>query len=1136
MMLRISVAILSSILAVLGTVSVVRAESQTIPIIGRGWHFVSLQVQPFPDDPASVFGAGYYDHVWAFEPGSGWFHHSPNPALTKFNDLDRIKAFQGYWIHATEPHPNGGIVVDGQRPAIFEIVGAGWHARGVFRGSGSLTEAFSPLDALSLQTAIQEIWTFEGDPPTGPTPIPGGGGGAFRKVFSAGGPAPQCPGEDCLQAGRGYWFLMNENLLVGQEISSPTECITITPRSTSGQVDVQYRGVDAGQAILRATNRCVQRGSGATCASGQVRCCSMDSQVACQTDADCTQPAPATLLLNSRSEIAGSDGTEGEDSGSTIYSPDFTGGRADGPDPSACPVKTCGAGTPGCVDICFKDASSLPANDRGRRTHSLFITIPDDQLLALASGGTFTTCEKPYTSFVLEQITSAAGNGAGGASEAVTRKVIRVAVQPPILDGTYAGRLVYEGRGGAGSEIPIHMVVNGCTTPGSGTNKSRDCTTSKVTAIINPLIEASTSNAIDDDGDGSIDEQDESGATIPQRKALSFPRELVLHGELSQDDRYLRFAGRGLLPPLQFAELLDGKRPPDAGLAQLYEGANRALSFEGQRIGLESFRGIFSEVYEGAEGGLSANGFFELARVTSPQCIARDNPGDSASSTVTLGALCRDKDDCPKRCFYSDAPRKSSGIPCSDVSDCPTICYDEFNRITACDGPHVGPEYHRDTCESYPCGFLTAAPNTHSGHASDHGDGLVRVAFDPPAGTPANRRGVIELAGPGLPVSRIVEINTPSCTANAQCKSGRCSGGNCKCSTSGDCAAGQSCSKGGTCLAFSGMSFSDLPCGLYTVRISFDGCGDQGTSRPIEKKICWCDGAPSCTSVGECPEGWGCANKQCTPPTSLCPDGSGRSIDLSIAEADCPTRYCELSRTVCTSDVDCNNDTKMCRPTGGRCATENDCPKVCSTAVGSNPPALGSTRTPCQSDATCNADPFTLFRFCRSHCAPTRERCLAGLPPAPAVVTDRMTPTETGINVAVVGGFHAAVAEHCVHPKSQGGVISPEQRACRLSCGSCGTTPARTLVAPVEIAERIRCGQDGDCPQGATCTATLPDTTAKFCSSCGDCSDVVGYELFGTAGQHIVGGLNARVEQTLVVTDVEQQPLLQTGLAPRLWE
>ena len=988
-----------------------RAEVQTVPLNGTGWRFISFQVQPAADDPAIVFGVGYYDHVWTYDPLYGWFHFSPLPELSEFNDLDRVEALRGYWIHLTAPHPDGGVTVNGDRPAIFEIVDPGWHAVGVFSGSGTLAQAYAPLDDLTLAAAVAEVWSYEGD------------AGGFRQIFESGGPVPACPGADCLQEGRGYWLLANEGLLVGQEITSSTECITLAPGATTADINVAYRGLDAGMATLRTANVCVENGDAHSCKGALERCCALRPDAPCTSDAQCAGQAPPLTLLPPRMETV---------AGQEIPQPDTSGARPDGPDD--CAQGACG-GDPGCASICFANASSGTPTALEPSGYKLYATLPQATFLSLGAAGAFSTCDEPYTTLVLEQRPAAVGGAttAGASAPPTVRKVIKVAVQPPVIDGAYAGRLVYGTRPGAVGGVPIHLVVDGCTLPPGGTRDDADCGTGRVTAIINPRIKASTSNGLDDDGDGSVDEKDENGAVIPQRKALSFPRELVLHGSLSADHRFVRFGGSGLLPGLQFAD-----NTPDAGIAKMFVGASRELSFEGSRAGLSSFRGVFSEVYSGAEGDLTADGVFELSRVESPQCIVRDAPTDDSTQTVRLGQLCQTDDDCPRRCMYPQlTSQPSSGIPCAGAADCPTICLDDRGRVVDCSrsvpgqkGPYAGA-----TCEPYQCGFLSPAPGTASGRAIEHGSGTVSVAVDTPPGTQSNRSGVVELSRNGLPVRRLVKVNgaTP-----AQ------------------------------------IAFDDLPCGVYDVRLSFEGCDED-----VTRTICWC--GLSCSVSDDCPGGWTCsAQKQCIPPDGLCV-ASGNDIDLMVEEADCPTKYCEFSRKICRDDVECEPG-----------------------------------------------------------------RCLSGIPSHPTAGGTRMASQNPSVSIAVTGGFHAAAADHCLVrdattlPTPAPGATpapTPDTRPCRFDCGTCGSGPAApALLAPARLAERILCTTSGDCPASTICAAKLPpnDQTPRYCSTCGNCSDVVRAEVLGVAGAHIVGGLSAAVELTAVVTDVDQTDLLRTGLVPVL--
>lgn len=724
---------LTTLIAFTGFAGDASAETQYIPIRTPGWHFIALQVQPAADDPLSVFGSDYYDRIWTYDPVGQWYHYSP--VTFRFNDLTRIDALRGYWIHATAEAPGlcadgspGCIRVEGERPTMQELSDPGWHAIGILGPPGSVGDAFPDLEELTLTQTIAEVWRYTA--------------GGFSRITNFG----SCSGETCLKEGEAYWVRTTSRLVHGRQFSVSRQCVVLAAGASTAGVDVSYRGLGVGVGQLRVKNVCVDDGT-VRCEGPLARCCSMDRARSCSSDADCAQSASGLNLLGASSTVV---------DGVSIPEPSRVGARAGGPDAAPeCPA-ACAPQDRACADLCFNNASA--------GTYRFYVALDEQEALQLggAATGGFSTCKKPYATLVIDAAGVSAAT-AGQAASAITtpmRRVINIAVQPPILRGDYVGRLAY--RGGTGGDVPLRLLIDGCITENGATN----CDTRRVTAVINPTLLGSASNGIDDDTDGDLDEDDEDGNVIPTRRALSFPRQMILHGTMSADERYVRLAGTGAVPDLVFAR--SGK--PDAGIGSLFRGAERELVLEGRRADEESFSGLFADRYTGEGLGDSrvivAEGRFEMSRMVRPECVARDTlrqSGDRAIRTIRLGVQCRDDADCPMRCTYANQPQaQGAGLPCDVDSDC------------------LGAGAQ---CTAFTCGFYEMTDS--SAAALEHVDATVALA------APIGRRVQLEVIGAGVPLTRIATIDAT-----------------------------------GT----SSLSLEDLPCGDYRIVVRSAGCEPREVS------------------------------------------------------------------------------------------------------------------------------------------------------------------------------------------------------------------------------------------------------------------------------------------------------------------
>lgn len=673
-------------LALLWSASTAHAELETLPFPkAPAWYFVSLQVEPASRDPLSVFpvGGGFaYSDIWSFDPIDGWRHYAPPssdlPAelLASVNDLFRIDALHGYWIHVTSvPSESFSLDVEGPVATLQELTDPGWHPIGPLLEPSAAPEnldgVFADIGG-ALPTAIPEAWRY--DRATG----------AFEEITL---PAADCAAspEECLAPTRGYWVRTTTEVTLGREVTLRPSAITLSAQAPFQKLEISYRGAPLPfSAALRADS------------------------------------GPGFFFLPAQEEFIDE---------STITSVDLTGASPDGPDtqwdpdgdgtPEPCP-DLCGSETD-CVDLCFQDPT---------RTHTVYLGVDPSLFTALE---TYTSPDPgfEYGELRIEVggVPAGGGSGAGTGSGPQVVASSLVGLSPPTLTGEYAGSLVYGDR--QDGSVPIVLLMDDCTEPPGG--GVRDCTGDRVTAVINPTLVGSSSNGLDDDDDGDVDELSEEGVVRRVRESSGFSGDVVLHGSISSDNRFLRLEGTaGRLADLDFATAVqciagacsdgsgpcsqasdcnsygntaqcdagactdgsgacsaDADCPRHGGIGNLFAGASRRVALQAERTGLASFSGFFVDEYETPVlGDLGGGGELRIERVSAPQCVARD-PG--ATETLPLGIPCREDGDCPLRCANGDP--EVAGLSCSDDSDC--VVVDETGATKTA------------FCEPFPCRFLS---------------------------------------------------------------------------------------------------------------------------------------------------------------------------------------------------------------------------------------------------------------------------------------------------------------------------------------------------------------------------------------------------------------------------------------------
>ena len=167
------------------------------------------------------------------------------------------------------------------------------------------------------------------------------------------------------------------------------------------------------------------------------------------------------------------------------------------------------------------------------------------------------------------------------------------------------------------------------------------------------------------------------------------------------------------------------------------------------------------------------------------------------------------------------------------------------------------------------------------------------------------------------------------CKEDLQCRSSRCSGGECVCNEDSDCGLGRRCFKPATAKNF--CASTSLALGA--------SCGrdDECLSNQCENDVC------VCRHDSDCPSGQVCrtpitGSNRCEASEDVGSKALGASCDR---DSECLSNKCEKDECVCNSDSDCPAGQECYRPIAGT----NDCRPVGLT--------LGK---PCQRDSQCRSN------------------------------------------------------------------------------------------------------------------------------------------------------------------------------------
>lgn len=167
------------------------------------------------------------------------------------------------------------------------------------------------------------------------------------------------------------------------------------------------------------------------------------------------------------------------------------------------------------------------------------------------------------------------------------------------------------------------------------------------------------------------------------------------------------------------------------------------------------------------------------------------------------------------------------------------------------------------------------------------------------------------------------------CKEDLQCRSSRCSNGECVCNEDSDCPLGQSCFKPAAAPNFCSSTSRDV--GAACDR------DDQCRSNQCEDDVC------VCRHDSDCPSGKVCK----TPVTgkNFCEAGDdigAKALGATCErDSECLSNKCEKDKCVCNSDSDCPSGQECYRPVTGT----NDCRPVGLV--------LGAT---CQRDSQCRSN------------------------------------------------------------------------------------------------------------------------------------------------------------------------------------
>ena len=168
-----------------------------------------------------------------------------------------------------------------------------------------------------------------------------------------------------------------------------------------------------------------------------------------------------------------------------------------------------------------------------------------------------------------------------------------------------------------------------------------------------------------------------------------------------------------------------------------------------------------------------------------------------------------------------------------------------------------------------------------------------------------------------------------ACTEDLQCRSSRCSGGECVCDEDSDCGLGQRCYKPAAAKNFCASTSRDLG----------ESCGrdDECRSNQCEQGKC------VCRHDSDCPSGQVCktpvtGSNSCEKAENI---GARPLAALCEHDSECLSNKCEFNKCVCNSDSDC--------PAGQECYEPIGTPNVCRS-VGLT---LGAG---CQKDSQCRSN------------------------------------------------------------------------------------------------------------------------------------------------------------------------------------
>jgi len=156
--------LLALLVALVGKVGTVLAQSQqTIPLF-RGWNLVSLQVGDPAGIPVAQLGAGLdrpsnLTSLWTYDPTSREFRSYQPGKLEYPSDLTVVRPGQGFWVQV---EGDSVLMIDGPEwTGGFSVV-PGWNLIG-FPGLTVDDSGGLPLDTVlgSQSDKISQVWAFQ---------------------------------------------------------------------------------------------------------------------------------------------------------------------------------------------------------------------------------------------------------------------------------------------------------------------------------------------------------------------------------------------------------------------------------------------------------------------------------------------------------------------------------------------------------------------------------------------------------------------------------------------------------------------------------------------------------------------------------------------------------------------------------------------------------------------------------------------------------------------------------------------------------------------------------------------------------------------------------------------------------------